>query len=242
MAFTFAKQAKTGATAVGTLSTVSVTSSGNWLALVGEFASTASVSAPTDSKSNTWTQHPNSPLTLDGNIKLYCYYAENATVGASHTFTWALSAGTDNYSIAAIGLSGRATSSTVENTASNAETSAVTSHTLPATGTISDAVHDVVVAFGDNNCYTVGSNDTWTAGAGLTLNANAYTSDGRDQLTCGFMYAEAVGTGGITAAYTSGGSTKAAKLIMAVKAAAAGGSGRLVNGNLVNGLLVGSLA
>lgn len=221
MAFAFATAARVGSpgTAVNSLTSAGVTSSGNFLCIAAAFSFALTPNTPTDSNANTRTAHPNNGQAIAGTAaKLYVWYALAATVGASHTFTCSLSAAaTDAFSFAVIGLSSRAAASAVVSTAASAEATGVTSHTGAATGTLADVGDDVISAMGDNNYFTAGNNDTWTAGAGWTLNANAYTSDGRFQVLAGMQYAENVSSPGITSAFTSTSATRAAFLIMAVK-------------------------
>ncbi len=214
MAFGFATAYKTAGTAVTSATSAAVTSSGNFLAIVVNCFNGVVPGTPTDSKGNTWTAVTGSPKAVGGNTNVYAWYAQNATTGASHTFTVGVGS-LSTYSFSVIGLSGRATSSAIDGTQSSAEAAAVTSHTGPSI-TPSVAATDILCLFGDNNASSNQNNDTWTAGASLTLPVGGYNPDGRDQPTSGVMYQANVGTSAINTAFTSS-STKAGFFLLAVK-------------------------
>ncbi len=218
MAYAFSTSYKTAGTPVLTATSVALTTSGNFLGIAVNVFNGVVPSTPVDSKGNTWVAVTGSPLAVGGNTNIYAWRAENATTGLLHTFTVAVDT-LATYSFSVIGLSGRATSSSVDGTQSSAEGTAVTSHAGPSiTPTVTAT--DILVLFGDNNASSNQNNDTWTAGASLTLPVGGYNPDGRDQPTTGTMYQENVGTSAINTAFTSS-STKAGFFVLAVKEPAA---------------------
>jgi len=215
MAYAFSTSYKTAGTPVLTATSVAVTTSGNFLGIAVNVFNGVVPPTPVDSKGNTWVPVTGSPLAVGGNTNIYAWRAENATTGTLHTFTVAVDT-LATYSFSVIGLSGRATSSAIDGTQSLAEGTAVTSHAGPSI-TPGVTATDIMVLFGDNNASTNQNNDTWTAGASLTLPVGGYNPDGRDQPTSGVMYQENVGTSAINTAFTSS-STKAGFFVLAVKA------------------------
>lgn len=126
-----------GASSTLTTSAITTTGSSELIACV---ASGVNVSSVSDSKSNTWTaltQRGTSGITV-----IKCYYAENPTVGASHTFTATISA-PDFPGMAVIGVTGTATSSSLRGENGGATLGAAVNLTP---GSISPGATDIAVS------------------------------------------------------------------------------------------------
>jgi len=175
----------------------------------------------TDSRSNTWTAHAQSPKTVNSDVTSYVFYVLNPLTNASHTFTVTLDgAATDTFSFYVAGNSGRATSSAIEGANYAADASAVTSHVGGATGAIT-AGDDVLVFAYDDNAAVSGSSMTWTAGSGLTMAAGAVNGDGRFTTTGGIEHADNVAGTSILGNWTTSAATIGGSYTLAIKAAAA---------------------
>lgn len=190
--------------------------------LIGIHAYPASAGPATgwsDSKSNAgWTAHPNGVHTFTGtNAQARVYYCPSPTVDAAQTFTASITT-SDIMFIAVIGLSGRSTAVEGANYAGDA--SAVTSHSGGVTGALT-AGDDVVALFSDDEGTFSGRALTYGAGSGWTLPAGGVNQDGRTLMTGGILYQTNVGTGSVTASWTTTGANTGGAFVLAIKAASA---------------------
>lgn len=147
---------------VTAVTTGAITSSGNFVAACVTDNNALAASTPvTDSKSNTY-QKAIGPIAVSTD-DTYIYYAENATVGASHTITATSSVGSSFMSVSAASYSGLATSGTIDKTTSGSGSSTSLSSGNTATTT---STNELLIGGGT---FSTGSSITFTAGASYNM-------------------------------------------------------------------------
>jgi hypothetical protein len=172
-----------------------------------------------DSGNNSWTAYANSPKIINASTKEYGFYAKNANVSATQTFTAALDAA-DTMSMQIIGLSGRDTTNPIDNIAFAADASAVANHVGGSIITNSSGV-DILVLFTDDELFVGGNNLVYANGLGFIIPSSAIVPDGRASTTGGIEYQNNVTSGtNVTATWTSSFNNKGGAFIISVKSAA----------------------
>jgi len=199
-----------------TLTTAAITTTaGNTLVLGQSFNHNNSPLTPTDSKSNTWTAHPNSPNNGSAaGSQVAGYLAKNITGGASHTFTAGESA-TDLFSAEVGEFSGRDTVTPIRATGSGSDS---TTHTTGhACGSVTAGLNDDVVAVIADDKSTSGA---FTQVSPWTIPTGGFNQDGSTYWAGFLMYQNAVAAGTYTANYTSNSTSKGDALLWALQAPA----------------------
>lgn len=229
MAFVQADKAS-GASA-STLTTAGITTTaGNFLAVVISLGSgPKTLSSITDSKGNTWIAASGNPQSPNSQYNVYVYYAKNIAGGASHTVTMN-SSGAGICAMSVIELSGRDITSPIAFQTAATETTGVSSHTSPATGTLPSSGCDVLCLVGDNAFDQAFATETYTAtSTGWLLPSAGNVNTGSVTATSFIMYRPGVDTTTQQATWTNSSSNlKSAAFVLAI-AAAPGGAVRAQN-------------
>lgn len=215
MAFVQAQNKQAVPSALTVVTPTMTTTTGNLVVVTATTAAPHTL-AITDSKSNTWTAHPNSPQTVGGAQKIYAWYSILTTGGASHTFT-ATTNVSDNNSIIAAEFSGLASSTPVDASNFAVDGSSVTSHsngTLTSL-TAGDDIVGVATA-------VEGTTAVFTAGTNWTIPTNGSNPDGNSYYVGLLQYQTNKATASYTNAWTSNHSVTGTGMIWAFKAAAGG--------------------
>lgn len=240
----FVQSTKIASILASTLTTppLAIASGNIIVALVTLGSGPHTLSSIVDNNSNTWVPLTGNPQKPNGQYNVYVYYCVVGTGGAAMTVTTTHNAA----GLAALSImvfSGRDTSSPLAFQSATVEVTAASSHTSAATGTLSFSGCDLICMAGDNALDQAASNEVYTAtSTGWTMDGGATVTTGATTPTIIAMYKTGVGTASDQASWTnSNGAVQSGIFILALKAAAGGGSGQLVNGPLVNGLLLGSL-
>ena len=169
-----------------------------------------------DSQSNSWTAL--TVQSINSAVKLAVFYKATPSVSATQTFTGSLDT-SDIIMVAAIGLSGRATTSPVEVSNYAVDPTLTLSHVGGATGG-QTAGDDVIFLYSDDEAVSHGRSNPYTVGSGWTLSVN--NGDGRFTMTGAIEYQLNVGAGSITGTLSTGSTNTGGGYVLAVKAAAAG--------------------
>lgn len=121
----------------------------------------------------------------------------NGAGGASHTFTLTGASGSFFGTLSVTEVSGAATSSPLDKTATDTDPDGSTSHATAATGTTAQA-NEILIGFGSSAAPTAYTTDT---GAGWTELSNISTDADTEGLITGYRIVSAVGT--FTYTYTT---------------------------------------
>ena len=192
-----------------TTGSITTTGSGSSFFVLFCSGSGATVTSVTDSKSNTYTLLGSSTNTNDG-IKIWVYYAENGTGGASHTFTVDMSG--NSLMVAGIEVTGAATASIID-----ASNTAYDTGGTPFNCSVTSTVDDTLFLGFVLASTTTG---TWTANGGFTLGETAV--NGTAAFRTAWAYKQVAGASANDPAWTSSnGVNDIAMVGCAVKPAAA---------------------
>jgi len=212
MAFVQAVSVSTGAP-VNSLTTAAITTSNASSLVLGmSMNHNNTPNTPTDSKTNTWNAHPNSPNNGSGAGSMAAgYLAANITGGASHTFTATQSA-TDLWSMSVGEYSGRAVSPIDVTGHGSDATTHTTGHSC---GSITTTVagDDVVAVIADDKS----TSGAFTQVSPWTIATGSVSQDGSTYWAGFQQYNAGVAVGTYTANYTSNSSSKGDALLWALQ-------------------------
>lgn len=205
----------------GTTAAITTAATGSVIVRLMEWDNTLNFTSITDSKSNTYTQI--SVERTISTIKGRAYYKENATGGASHTFSGAVSSSA-NISLYVLEITGALTSGALDQ--SNSQTDAASPFTSPSITTTQAA--ELIWAGLIGNSATTPA--THAESTGFTIQ-NDVTTGGPDWTGCDASKIVA-STGTYNSSFTENGGSSACVFIASFKESG-GGGGAVKRNNLM---------